>query len=69
MSDSRTHPSDSAFPGSPSIDFHQGLTKREFIASQIVTGLLARQYGEDSTAVKRAVKIADQLIEELNKEK
>ncbi len=49
--------------------FH-GLTKREFFAAMAISGVATDVMDETIlNIVKRAVKLADALIEELNKEK
>jgi hypothetical protein len=57
-----TNPNDTAFPDQHLIG--QGLTKREFFACQALIAL-ARFSPYPST--KTAIKIADELIQELNK--
>lgn len=46
--------------------YHNGLTKREYMATQLMVGLLS--YGHDTrTAVEYSVKAVDLLLIELNK--
>lgn len=66
-----TNPNDTAFPDQHLIG--QGLTKREFFAVMALQGLLSdrqhaikMQYTYDAFT-NRAVKLADELIKELNK--
>lgn len=56
-----------AFPNKDAFGFyHNGLTKREYMATQLAVGLLS--YGHDSkTAVEYAVLTTDLLLVELNK--
>lgn len=65
-----TNPNDTAFPDQHLIG--QGLTKREFFAAMALQGLLSdreyairMQYSYKAFAY-RAVKLADELIKELN---
>lgn len=59
------HVNDFVFPmpmqGAP------GLTKREYFSAMALQGLLALEDVSVSSVVPNAVKLADQLIEELNK--
>lgn len=58
-----------AFPTKDAFGFyHYGLTKREYMATQLMVGLLS--YGHDTkTAVKYSVEAVDLLLIELNKNK
>ena len=48
--------------------YHNGMTKREYMATQLVAGLLS--HGHDTrTAVEYSVKAVDLLLIELNKNK
>ena len=60
---------DSAFPNKDAYGFfHYGLTKREYMATQLMSGLLS--HGHDTrTAVEYSVKAVDLLLVELNKNK
>ncbi len=64
-------PNDSAFPvPNVAVDFDPGLTKREYIAVQVLSAFLSSSgflgYGKDHLAqIKGAVEIADLLIKEL----
>lgn len=56
------------FPMNPVVSnfYHNGLTKREYMATQLMVGLLS--YGHDTrTAVEYSVKAVDLLLIELNK--
>jgi hypothetical protein len=65
---------DSSTNAFPPVINSDGLSKREYIAIQMLTGLLAGcdenyNYGGDyDKAVKEAVQLADTLIAELNNE-
>ena len=56
-----TEPYERAFPV---VEDDQGLTKREFFAAMALIGCLA---SDNAPAAERAVEIADDLIEALNK--
>ena len=57
-----------AFPFISNYEHHQGLTKREWMAAQIMSGLLS--YGHDTrTAVGYSVNAVDELLIELGKSK
>ncbi len=57
-----------AFPIDESFPTHNGLTKREYMATQLMPGLLS--HGHDTrTAVEYSVKAVDLLLIELNKNK
>lgn len=60
---------DSAFPNKDAYGFlHYGLTKREYMATQLMVGLLS--HGHDTrTAVEYSVEAVDLLLIELNKNK
>ena len=60
---------DSAFPNKDAYGFyHYGLNKREYMATQLMAGLLS--HGHDTrTAVEYSVKGVDLLLIELNKNK
>lgn len=64
-----TNPNDTAFPDQHLIG--QGLTKREFFAAKAMQGLIHnREYFFNENIffiAATAVKIADELIQELNK--
>jgi hypothetical protein len=64
-----TNPNYPAFPGSENMS--EGLNKREYFAACALTGLIAAQAGErdlgNSAAASRAVKLADALIDALNR--
>lgn len=59
----KTEPNENAFAA----DYGGGLTKREYFAAMALQGLLAARI-PFATAAIDAVKRADQLIAELNKE-
>lgn len=61
----KTEPNDMAFPDGNIGPLCKGMTKRELMAMSLVQGL-ADTGG--TVAVKRAIKIADELIKELNKQ-
>ena len=57
-----------AFPFISKYENQEGLTKREYIATQLMAGLLS--HGHDTrTAVEYSVKAVDLLLIELNKNK
>lgn len=60
---------DSAFPNKDAYGFlHYGLTKREYMATQLMVGLLS--HGHDTrTAIEYSVEAVDLLLIELNKNK
>jgi hypothetical protein len=68
----KTMKNDPAFPTIQSDNadnphtLQEGLTKREYFAAKAMQGLF-RDYLDDKNIVERSVKIADLLIEELNK--
>lgn len=68
-----TNPNDNAFPKSVSgYEGHQGLTKREYAAFSAMQGLCSREIPEGkitnvSKLVSLSVRIADSIIDELNK--
>lgn len=59
-----TRPNDLAFTEYQADPCHPGLTKREFFAAMALIGCLA---SDNAPAAERAVEIADDLIEALNK--
>lgn len=62
-----THSNDDAFPRKLGHDMSKGLTKREYFAAVALQGLLAYSEYLPHDCVVRSVKLADQLIIELNK--
>ena len=50
-----------AFPIDASIPYHNGLTKREYMATQLMAGLLAHGYSWD-VAADRSIKAVDDLL-------
>jgi hypothetical protein len=54
-----------AFPIDSSNPYHKGLTKREYIATQLLTGLLAQGIGSD-IATTIAVDATDRLLIDLH---
>lgn len=64
-----TVPEHSAFPWqSGDGEAEEGLTKREYLATQILSGLVAGNTASDNNYLAaRAVKLTDKLIAELNK--
>lgn len=63
----KTDPNDSAFPVVVG-DYNKGLTKRELLSSNILCALIGGGYNINATLEIIAVKAADALIAELNKE-
>ena len=68
-----TKPNLPAFPQQETFDDLSGLTKREYFAVMVMQGFIASYTGEQNHpdpdyAADEAVKYADALIEELNKE-
>lgn len=61
----KTNPNDAAFASSLR---ERGLTKLEYMSTQIMQGLAARSIHADPELVESAVKLAKALIDELNKE-
>ncbi|AVH68656.1 hypothetical protein [Nostoc sp. 'Peltigera membranacea cyanobiont' N6] len=58
---------DFAFPIHPDVSINNcGLTKREFFASQILAGIVSKTDKIPSSAIKDAVRLADNLINQLN---
>ena len=57
---------DLAFPFSTSYEHHEGLTKREYMASQIMAALVSRGNDIDYSA-ELAVQSVDKLLIRLNK--
>lgn len=47
--------------------YYRGLTKREYFATSNLNGLLASGCNDHNFAVQQAVKLADLLIDRLNK--
>lgn len=69
----KTRPNDAAFARTSSqhsLDGYPqvGLTKLEYMATQIMQGLAARSIHADPELVESAVKLARALIDELNKQ-
>ena len=67
-----TNKDDSAYPiteQQSDYSYMQGLTKRELFAAMALQGLVSRMNGSVEDDVYAAVKAADALIEELNKNK
>ena len=60
-----TLPNDVAYPRS--IDQHSGLTKRELIAAMTLQGICAGNSVNEKESPRLSIKLADMLIEELNK--
>jgi hypothetical protein len=54
-----------AFPIDETNPFHHGLNKREYMATHILTGLLSQNIVD----VNLAVKLTDELLIELNRNK
>ena len=58
---------DSTFPNKDAYGFlHYGLTKREYMATQIMSGLITNGYSPEDAA-ERAIKGVDLLLIQLNK--
>jgi hypothetical protein len=68
--ETKTRPDDAAFPQNPHTLLDTGLTKREYFAAMALQGFIANP--DNLQTAERfafaAVKMADALIEELNKE-
>lgn len=60
----KTNPNDMAFTSK-----WFGLTKLEYMATQIMQGLASRAIHADNSLAESAVKLARALIDELNREK
>jgi hypothetical protein len=54
-----------AFPIDESIPHHRGLTKREYMATQLMVGLLSNGYGVDSS-IEQSIIAVDKLLIKLN---
>lgn len=54
-----------AFPIDESIPHHRGLTKREWMATQLMVGMLAQGIGSD-VAAHSAITATDRLLIQLN---
>ena len=68
LESARDNGNELAFPFISNYEHHEGLTKREYMATQLMTGLLS--HGHDTrTAVEYSVKAVDLLLIELNKNK
>jgi len=71
----KTNPNDAAFArpcGQNPDNFNRGscgLTKLEYMTTQIMQGLAARSIHADNSLAESAVKLAIALIDELNKER
>jgi hypothetical protein len=63
----KTTADNDAFPRKLGHGFSEGLSKREYFAAVAMQGLLASSEYFTSDCVVRSVKLADQLIIELNK--
>ena len=58
---------DSTFPNKDGFGFlHYGLTKREYMATQIMSGLISNGYSPEDAA-ERAIRGVDLLLTQLNK--
>ncbi len=55
-----------AFPTEDDMQFYHGLTKREYFAAIALQGLLTHDHSHTSV-IQQAVKLADMMIEELDK--
>jgi hypothetical protein len=66
----KTQANDAAFAQNPHTLLDTGLTKREYFAAKAMQGLLAMAKDDESMQflARQSVKMADALIEELNKE-
>lgn len=68
LESARDNGNELAFPFIFNYEYHEGLTKREYMATKLMTGLLS--HGHDTrTAVEYSVKAVDLLLIELNKNK
>jgi len=71
----KTLPTALAFPVTTNADtdteFHEGMNKREYMATHILTGLIAKynlkEPADQQIVSQMAVELADSLIEQLNK--
>lgn len=54
-----------AFPVDETFPFHKGLTKREWMATQLMSGMLAQGIGSD-IAAHSAITATDRLLIQLN---
>ena len=54
-----------AFPVDGTFPMHKGLTKREWMATQLMSGMLAQGIGSD-IAAHSAITAADRLLMQLN---
>ena len=54
-----------AFPIDRTLPFHPGLTKREWMATQLMAGMLAQGIGSD-IAAHSAITATDRLLMQLN---
>lgn len=59
-----------AFPTKDAFGFyHYGLTKREYIATQFMAAAISSGFGQQSDAMDVVIKMTDNLLIELNKNK
>ena len=67
----KTNPNENAFPSAGTQNFDEsniigGLTKLEYMSTQIMQGLASRAIHADNSLAESAVKLARALIDELN---
>jgi len=58
-----------AFPIDTSIPHHSGLTKREYIATQLLSGAITHSANENESMVHEVIRITDLLLIALHKKK
>ncbi len=58
-----------AFPIESDGYYHHGLTKREYIATQFMAAAISSGFGQQSDAIAVVIKMTDNLLIELNKNK
>lgn len=70
LESAKNNGNDSAFPNKDAYGFlHYGLTKREYMAIQLMSGLLSDGETSPNSAAEHAVVAVDLLLIELNKNK
>jgi len=58
-----------AFPIHVDFPYHNGLTKREYIATQLLSGAISHSAMENESMVHEVIRITDKLLIELKKRK
>ena len=56
-----------AFPIHADFPYHNGLTKREYIATQLLSGAISHSAMENESMVHEVIRVTDLLLIELNK--